>query len=212
MGLWKDAKNIKHKDPAGPSMAQVVLLYPGFHALVYYKLSHWLYRHRRRFLARMVSQWGRGFTGIEIHPGAAIGNNLFIDHGMGVVIGETAEVGDNVTIYHGVTLGGTGKETGKRHPTVGDDVLLGAGVKVLGPVVIGKGSRVGANSTVLSDIPPDSTAVGTPAVVVRGEGVKRVASEDLNQRDYPNLTEQRLAELEARLRKLESKGDGNGIP
>ena len=163
-------------------------------------------------MARMVSQWGRGFTGIEIHPGAAIGNNLFIDHGMGVVIGETAEVGDNVTIYHGVTLGGTGKETGKRHPTVGDDVLLGAGVKVLGPVVIGKGSRVGANSTVLSDIPPDSTAVGTPAVVVRGEGVKRVASEDLNQRDYPNLTEQRLAELEARLRKLESKGDGNGIP
>lgn len=204
MGLWSDAKNIKKKDPAATSMAQVMLLYPGFHALVFYKVSHWLYGHRRFFLARLVSQWGRGFTNIEIHPGATLGNHLFIDHGAGVVIGETAEVGDNVTIYHGVTLGGTGKDSGKRHPNIEDNVLLGAGVKVLGPITIGEDSRVGANSTVLTDIPPCSTAVGSPAVVVRQDGV-RCPSEDLNQLDYPNILEQRLCLLEARLAQLEEK-------
>lgn len=205
MGLLSDAKNIRDKDPASNSLPQVLFLYPGFHALIFYKVSHWLYRHRRFFLARMVSQWGRGFTGIEIHPGAKIGRHLFIDHGAGVVIGETAEVGDNVTIYHGVTLGGTGKDTGKRHPTIEDDVLLGAGVKVLGPVVIGKGSRVGANSTVLSCLPPDSTAVGSPAVVVRRGSVKCKPSEDLDQRDYPNVYDQRIAELERRLECLQQE-------
>ncbi len=204
MGLVSDARNILKKDPAGGSLAQVMLLYPGFHALIYYRVSHWFYRHRHLFLARMVSQWGRGFTNIEIHPGAQIGAHLFIDHGAGIVIGETAVVGDNVTIYHGVTLGGTGKDRGKRHPTVEDDVLLGAGVKVLGPITIGRGSRVGANSTVLCDIPPDSTAVGSPAVVVRKSGQHvAAASEELDQRDYPNIIEARLAEMERKLAKLE---------
>ena len=199
MGLISDARNIQQKDPAATSLAQVLLLYPGFHALIYYRAAHWFYRHRRFFLARMVSQWGRGFTNIEIHPGATIGANLFIDHGAGVVIGETAEIGDNVTIYHGVTLGGTGKSHGKRHPTIGDNVLLGAGVKVLGPIVIGEGTRVGANSTVLNDLPAHSTAVGSPAVVVRQGGQPTVPSAELDQRDYPNILEQRLAALERRL-------------
>lgn len=202
MGLLSDAKNIRRKDPAATSVLAVMILYPGFHALIWHKLAHWLHRHRRLFLARLVSQWGRFFTGIEIHPGAKLGHHLFIDHGSGIVIGETAEVGDNVTIYHGVTLGGTGKDCGKRHPTIEDGVLLGAGVKVLGPIVVGKDSRVGANSTVLHNIPPDSTAVGTPAVVVR-RGSIRCASDDLNQTDYPNLYEQRIAELERKLEAME---------
>ncbi len=208
MGLLSDARSIRDKDPAAATMPQVLFLYPGFHALIYYKVSHWFYRHRRFFLARMVSQWGRGFTGIEIHPGATIGQHLFIDHGAGVVIGETAEVGNNVTIYHGVTLGGTGKDKGKRHPTIEDNVLLGAGVKVLGPITIGEGSRIGANSTVLNDIPPESTAVGSPAVVVRQAGIKHIPSEELNQRDYPNILAQHLEDVEARLAQLESRECG----
>lgn len=205
MGLLSDARNIRDKDPAATSTIQVMLLYPGFRVLVYYKLAHWLQKHHRTFLARMISQWGRRSTGIEIHPGATLGQHLFIDHGAGVVIGETAEVGDNVTIYHGVTLGGSGKHTGKRHPTVQDNVLLGAGVKVLGPIVIGEGSRVGANSTVLTDIPPDSTAVGSPAVVVRSGGVKCVPSEELDQRNYPNILAQRMEEIERRLAQMEER-------
>ncbi|MDL2253082.1 serine O-acetyltransferase [Ruminococcaceae bacterium OttesenSCG-928-I18] len=220
MGLLSDAKNIRNTDPAGTSLAQVLLLYPGFQILIFHRVAHWLYRHRRFFLARMVSQWGRGFTGIEIHPGAQIGDNLFIDHGAGVVIGETAEVGNHVTIYHGVTLGGTGKDKGKRHPTVEDDVLLGAGVKVLGPVVIGARSRVGANSTVLSDVPCDSTAVGSPAVVVRTrrEGEPCAPSGELDQRDFPNIIDRRITELERKLARLEkqesrrAKWEDNDLP
>lgn len=203
MSLRSDAKNILKKDPAARSLAQVRLLYPGYHALIWYRLSHWLWGHGRFFLARMFSQWGRAFTGIEIHPGATIGDHLFIDHGAGVVIGETAEVGDNVTIYHGVTLGGTGKDTGKRHPTIEDNVLLGAGVNVLGPITVGAGSRVGAGSTVLCDIPPGSTAVGSPAVVVKRAHDPCAPSEDLNQRDYPNVLDTRLSELEHKMRTLE---------
>ncbi|MEG2021941.1 MAG: serine O-acetyltransferase EpsC, partial [Oscillospiraceae bacterium] len=165
MSLLSDAKNIKRKDPAAKSFAEVLLLYPGFHALVFYRVSHFLYKHNRFFLARMVSQWGRGFTGIEIHPGATIGSGLFIDHGAGVVIGETAEIGNNVTLYHGVTLGGTGKQKGKRHPTVEDNVLVGAGCKVLGPITIGANSRIGANSVVLACVPANATAIGIPARV-----------------------------------------------
>ncbi len=205
MGIWSDGKNILKKDPAAGSMAQVIMLYPGFHALIYHRIAHWLYKHRRLFWARFVSQMGRNFTNIEIHPGATVGKHLFIDHGAGVVIGETAEIGDNVTIYHGVTLGGTGKDVGKRHPTIENDVLLGAGVKVLGPVVIGEGSRVGANSTVLSDLPKDSTAVGSPAVVVRRAGKKCVPSEDLDQRDYPNIVKEKMDELEKKLAELQAK-------
>lgn len=202
MGLIADARSIKHKDPAASSLAQVLLLYPGFHVLIYYKAAHWLYKHKRYFLARFVSQLGRGLTGIEIHPGATIGSGLFIDHGAGVVIGETAEIGNNVTIYHGVTLGGTGKDQGKRHPTIGDNVLVGAGCKVLGPINIGANSRIGANSVVLSCVPANATAIGIPARIVKVNGT-RLASEDLNQRDYPDLVYQRLQELEARLCQLE---------
>lgn len=204
MGLLADARNIQKKDPAARSLAEVMLLYPGFHALIYYRVSHWFYRHRHFFLARMVSQWGRGFTGIEIHPGATIGDGLFIDHGAGVVIGETAEVGNNVTLYHGVTLGGTGKDEGKRHPTIGDNVLIGTGCKVLGPITIGDNSRIGANSVVLSCIPANATAIGIPATVVRINGSKvRKESEALDQRDYPDLVHQQLAELAKRVCAME---------
>ena len=203
MGLLSDARNIREKDPAATSAVQVMLLYPGFHVLVFYRIGHWLYRHNRFFLARMVSQWGRGCTGIEIHPGATIGKRLFIDHGAGIVIGETAEIGDNVTIYHGVTLGGTGKQTGKRHPTIGNNVLLGAGAKILGPVVIGAGSRIGANCTVIEDVPPDSTAVGPLAVLVRQGGERSSPSDELDQRNYPNILAQRISGLEERLARLE---------
>ena len=149
MGLWEDAKNIRDKDPAARNVAEVIILYPGFHVLVTHKIAHFLYNHKCFFLARFVSQLARHLTGIEIHPGAKIGRKLFIDHGMGIVFGETTEIGDNCTIYHGVTLGGTGKDTGKRHPTLGNNVLIGAGTKVLGPVYIGDNVRVGAGSVML---------------------------------------------------------------
>lgn len=205
MSLLSDARNILAKDPAAKTLAEVMLLYPGFHALLFYRLSHWFYRHRRLFLARTVSQWGRGFTGIEIHPGATIGEGLFIDHGSGVVIGETAEIGRNCTIYHQVTLGGTGKDSGKRHPTLGDNVLVGAGAKVLGPVVIGDNTRIAAGSVVLMNLPCNCTAAGVPASVVRKDGAKICPSDDLNQRDIPDVVHSELAELERRLRALEHR-------
>lgn len=199
MGLLSDAKNIKAKDPAATSLAQVILLYPGFKALIYYRISHWFYKHGHFFIARMVSQRGRKKTGgIEIHPGAKIGSGLFIDHGAAVVIGETAEIGNNVTIYHGVTLGGTGKDVGKRHPTIGDNVLIGTGAKVLGPITIGSNSRVGANSVVLQNMPCNATIIGIPASVVRigGEKVAIEESENLKQLDYPDIVHTKLAALE----------------
>ena len=206
--LLDDARSMREKDPAARSLAEVMLLYPGFHALIFYRISHRLYQKKHFFLARMISQWGRGFTGIEIHPGAKIGRGLFIDHGAGVVIGETAEVGDNVTIYHGVTLGGTGKDEGKRHPTVGDNVLLGTGCKVLGPITIGENSRVGANSVVLKCIPANATAIGIPARVVRINGSKVLhVSEVLNQRDYPDVVHDALRDLSLRVAKLEYPGE-----
>lgn len=206
MSLLSDAKSMLKKDPAARSLAEVMLLYPGFHALIFYRISHWLFGHRRFFLARTVSQWGRGFTGIEIHPGATIGEGLFIDHGAGIVVGETAEIGNNVTIYHGVTLGGTGKDEGKRHPTVCDNVLIGTGCKVLGPITIGENSRIGANSVVLTDIPANATAIGIPASVVRINGNKVVhESEVLNQRDYLDVVHAELAALKKRLEKLEQE-------
>lgn len=160
--LYLDAKNIMNKDPAARNVLEVIILYPGFHILIYHRISHFLYRHRLFFLARLVSQIGRFFTGIEIHPGAKIGKRLFIDHGMGIVIGETAEVGNDCTIYHQVTLGGTGKDKNKRHPTVGNNVMIGAGSKVLGPIKIGDNVKVGAGSVVLHDIDKNSTVVGVP--------------------------------------------------
>ncbi len=158
--LKYDINNILENDPAARSKIEVFLLYPCIHAIIAYRISHFLYNHKRFFCARLISQIARFFTGIEIHPGAKIGKGLFIDHGMGVVIGETTEIGDNVTIYHGVTLGGTGKEKGKRHPTVENNVIIGAGAKVLGPIVLKEGSRVGANTVVLKDVPVDATVVG----------------------------------------------------
>lgn len=158
-----DLKRVLENDPAAKSKLEVFLLYPTIHALIAYRMAHYLYKHRFFILARLISQIARFFTGIEIHPGATIGKGLFIDHGMGVVIGETAEIGDDVMIYHGVTLGGTGKDTGKRHPTVENNVIIGAGAKVLGPIVIGEGAKIGANSVVVKDVPSNATAVGTPA-------------------------------------------------
>ena len=203
MSLIADARNIQSKDPAARSVLEVVLLYPGFHVLVHHRIAHWLYRHRRFFLARQISQRARRRTGIEIHPGATIGPGLFIDHGMGIVIGETAEIGANCTIYHQVTLGGTGKDTGKRHPTIGDNVLIGAGASILGPVTIGSNSRIAAGSVVLTSLPPNVTAAGVPARIVRENGTRVVPSDDLNQQDVPDVIAARLAALEERLARME---------
>ena len=212
MGLLDDARNIQRKDPAARSVLEVILLYPGFHILVYHRIAHWLYQHKRFFLARWVSQHGRRRTGIEIHPGATIGKCLFIDHGMGIVFGETTEIGDNCTIYHGVTLGGTGKDTGKRHPTLGNNVLIGAGTKVLGPVYIGDNSRIGAGSVVLRNLPANCTAVGVPAEVVRINNKAIVPSDDLDQQDLPDVTAQRLTELDRRISAIEHAAQGDIPP
>ena len=162
---------VKEKDPAIRSSIEVIL-YPSFWAVINHRIAHSLYQKKRFFLARLISQISRGLTGIEIHPGAQIGKRFFIDHGMGVVIGETAEIGDNVMLYHGVTLGGTGKDKIKRHPTVGDNVLIGAETIVLGPVTIGSNTKIGAGSVVLEDIPANVTAVGSPTKIVRKDGVR----------------------------------------
>lgn len=164
--LKYDLKNAMEKDPAARNIIEVFILYPFIHAIIHYRISHFFYERKFFFLARLISQLSRFFTGIEIHPGAKIGKGLFIDHGMGVVIGETAEVGDNVTLYHGVTLGGTGKDKGKRHPTVGNNVTIGSGAKILGPIIIGDDAKVGANAVVLKDVPSDATAVGIPAKII----------------------------------------------
>lgn len=168
--MFKNAKSymdsVMDRDPAARSYIEVALLYSSVHAVMIHRMANWLYKRKAFFLARLLSQTARFFTGIEIHPGATIGKNLFIDHGMGVVIGETTEIGDNVTIYQGVTLGGTGKDTGKRHPTIGDNVTIGSGAKILGPIFIASGSKIGANSVVLNDTRMNSTAVGIPARLI----------------------------------------------
>ena len=172
--MIEDAKSIAERDPAAKSVLEVILLYPGFHALCFHRLAHWLYKREMFFIARMISQFSRFMTGVEIHPGAIIGNGLFIDHGMGVVIGETAEIGDNCTIYHNVTLGGTGKDVGKRHPTIGNNVLISTGAKILGPFKVGDNSRIGANAVVLNEVEPNTTVVGVPGRAVR-RGSKKVS-------------------------------------
>ena len=157
--LYEDAKNIKEKDPASRNIIEVMILYPGFHILVFHRISHFLYIHKLLFLARLNSQLGRFFTGIEIHPGAKIGRRFFIDHGMGIVIGETATIGNDCTMYHNATLGGTGKDKHKRHPDIGNNVMIGAGAKILGPVIIGNNVKIGANSTVFKNIPDNVTVI-----------------------------------------------------
>ena len=201
--LLMDAKNIRDKDPAAKTLIEVMLLYPGFRIVVYHRIAHWFYVHRRFFIARWISQRGRRKTGIEIHPGAKIGEKLFIDHGMGIVIGETAEIGDNCTIYHQVTLGGTGKDTGKRHPTVGDNVLIGAGAKILGPVTIGDNARVAAGSIVMKDIHADATVAGIPANVVKLHDQRVRPSEDLIQQEIPDVLAEEIRQIRSRLTVLE---------
>lgn len=191
-----DIDAIKQRDPAARGDIEVLLLYSGLHAILAYRVAHKLYVSDHKFSARAVSQAARFFTGIEIHPGATIGKGLVIDHGSGVVIGETTEIGDNCTLYQGVTLGGTGKDVGKRHPTLGNNVMVGAGAKVLGPILIEDNSKVAANAVVLKDIAENSTAVGIPAKVVRQSG-RRV--DDLDQVHIPDPVAQEIAKLEERL-------------
>ena len=189
----------QRRDPAARSKLEVFLLYQGVHAVLYHRLAHWLYCHHCRFLARFVSQWSRFWTGIEIHPGAKIGKNLVIDHGMGIVIGETAEVGDDCLIYHGVTLGGTGKDQGKRHPTIGNNVLISCGAKVLGPFKVGDNARIASNAVVLSEVPADATAVGIPAQIVRIAGQTTHYADEVDQTSVENPTLEKIAALSARL-------------
>lgn len=182
--MREDIAAVLDRDPAATSKLEIVLLYSGLHALWWYRIHHWLWTHSLRFPARAISQIARWLTGIEIHPGAVIGRRFFIDHGMGVVIGETAIVGDDVTLFQGVTLGGTGKETGKRHPTLCDNIVVGAGAKILGNITVGDNCRIGAGSVVLRDVPADSTVVGVPGHIVFRNG-KRVVITDPKQINDP---------------------------
>ncbi len=196
-------KAVQSRDPAARSTTEVLLLYSGVHAMIAHRKAHQLLEDGHPFLARLVSQAARHFTGIEIHPGAKIGKGLLIDHGMGVVIGETAEIGDNCTIYQGVTLGGTGKDVGKRHPTLGDNVMVGAGAKILGPVKVGSGSKIAANAVVLNAVPENSTAVGIPAKVVRRGGVK--VKNDMDQIHIPDPVAQKICRLEHEVERLKAE-------
>ena len=197
----EDIRAILSRDPAARSALEVVLCYPSFRAVRRHRRAHWLWNHGMKLLARMVSQRTRRVTGIEIHPGAKIGKGLFIDHGMGVVIGETAEIGDNVTLYQGVTLGGTGKDVGKRHPTICDNVVIGSGAKVLGPFKVGEGAKIGASAVVLKEVPPYATVVGNPGRVVKQAGVK--IGIDLDQIHLPDPIKERIEEMTTRLTQLE---------
>ncbi len=195
-----EIESVKRRDPAAKSNIEVLLLYSGVHAVLAYRVAHRLYISEHFLSARAISQAARLFTGMEIHPGAKIGRGLFIDHGMGVVIGETTEIGDECTLYQGVTLGGTGKDKGKRHPTLGNNIMIGAGAKVLGPLNVGDNSKIAAGAVVLSDIPEHSTAVGVPAKVVRQRG-ERIA-EDVDQIHIPDPTSQQLCALEVKVARL----------
>ena len=201
-GLKQDINAVRERDPAAPSAFQVLLMYSGLHAIMWHRPAYWLWNHGFKFTARALSQIVRGATGVEIHPAAKLGRGILIDHGMGVVIGETAEVGDGCTIYQGVTLGGTGKHTGKRHPTLEKNVTVGCGAKVLGPFTVGEGSKIAANAIVLSEIPEYSTAVGVPARVVRQYGKK---IEQLDQIHIPDPVSQELCRLRAEIERLEKK-------
>ena len=200
--LREDIACVKSRDPAARSAFEIFLLYPGLKAIRLHRIANWFYRHNMFFMARWISQRASKKTGVEIHPAVQIGKRFFIDHGTGVVIGETAVIGDDVTIYQGVTLGGTGKDTGKRHPTIGNNVMIGAGAKVLGPLEIGDNSRIAAGAVVLHDIPPNSTAVGVPARVVKRDGIR---VDDLNQVDIPDPVANEIARLEAEIINLKSK-------
>ena len=201
-GIKHDLDTIMERDPAARSRLEVFFLYSGYKAVRSYRKANWCFRHNLKFLARFISQRCRHKTGIEIHPGAEIGKGLFIDHGMGVVIGETAVVGDNCTIYQGVTLGGTGKEKGKRHPTLGNNVVVGSGAKVLGPFTVGDNSKIAAGAVVLTEVPPDSTCVGVPARVVKKDGVKVY---DLDQVRIPDPMTSQMCTLSVHINNLEKE-------
>jgi serine O-acetyltransferase len=210
--LKRDMQSVFVRDPAARSRIEILTAYPGLHAIWIYRISHWLWLHRLFWSGRLVSHLGRMLTGIEIHPGATIGAGLFIDHGMGVVIGETAEIGINVTLYHGVTLGGTSWNKGKRHPTLEEDVVVGAGAKILGPITIGARTRVGANAVVVKNVPPDSVVIGIPGRITHRQGVAQVVhnengsaySLDLEHGAMPDMTGRALRHLAERLLKLET--------
>ncbi|MEC1291840.1 serine O-acetyltransferase [Bacillus mojavensis] len=201
--LKEDIDTVFDQDPAARSYFEVILTYSGLHAIWAHRIAHALYKRKFYFLARLISQVSRFFTGIEIHPGATIGRKFFIDHGMGVVIGETCEIGNNVTVFQGVTLGGTGKERGKRHPTIKDDALIATGAKVLGSITVGEGSKIGAGSVVLHDVPDYSTVVGIPGrvVVQNGKKIKR----DLNHQDLPDPVADRFKSLEQQILELKTE-------
>ncbi len=200
--LRYDLNAIMDRDPAARNRLEVFLLYPGLWAVIFHRWSHFFHTRGMRFIGRWISQAARSLTGIEIHPGATIGRGLLIDHGMGVVIGETAEIGDNVTIYQGVTLGGTGKDTGKRHPTIGDNVLIGAGAKILGPFKVGNGAKIAANAVVLSEVSENSTCVGVPGRIVRREGKRPL---NLDQIHIPDPVPQEMCKLQIKLQALEKE-------
>ncbi|GIN87784.1 serine acetyltransferase [Heyndrickxia sporothermodurans] len=201
--MKEDIEVVFEQDPAARSYIEVILTYSGLHAIWAHRIAHSLYKRKLFFLARVISQVSRFFTGIEIHPGAQIGRRFFIDHGMGVVIGETCEIGDNVTVYQGVTLGGTGKEKGKRHPTIKDNALIATGAKVLGSITVGENSKIGAGSVVLRDVPSNSTVVGIPGRVVIQDGIK--IKKDLNHSDLPDPVEDRCSAIENKIHKLEEE-------
>ena len=201
--LRADIRAVRERDPAARNAAEVLLLYTGLHAIMLHRPAYFLYRHRWFFLARLISQFARWITGVEIHPGAEIGTGVFIDHGSGIVIGETAVVGDGCTLYQGVTLGGTGKDKGKRHPTLEKNVTVGSGAKVLGPFTVGENSKIAAGAVVLSAIPPDCTAVGVPARIVRRAGVR--VCQDLDQVHIPDPVAQELCAMRMRMEKLEKQ-------
>ena len=209
MSLGDDLRAALDRDPAATNPIEVVLTYPGLHALLVHRLAHFLYVIGIPIFPRVVSHISRMLTGIEIHPGATIGRGLFIDHGMGVVVGETSEIGDNVTMYQGVTLGGTGQERGKRHPTIGDNVMIGVGAKILGAITVGENSKIGAGAVVLNDVPPNSTAVGVPAKVVTFHvpdgSSRRVEYLPDPEADMISNLHQKVSELDERLKELEAE-------
>ena len=201
-----DIRAIKERDPAARSGFEVLMLYSGFHAVLYHRVAHWFFKHKMKFIARWISQAARAVTGVEIHPGATIGKGLMIDHGMGVVIGETAVVGDNCTIYQGVTLGGTGKDTGKRHPTIGNNVMIGSGAKVLGPFTVGDNAKIAAGAVVLDAVPEGATAVGVPArMIYTGKPKTDAPKNDLDQIHIPDPVSQELCKMYMRIEALEKQ-------
>jgi len=201
--LRRDIRSVFERDPAARSRLEVLFCYPGLHAVWFHRLAHWCWTHRLKFLGRFTSHVSRFLTGIEIHPGARLGPGLFIDHGMGVVIGETAEVGENVTVYQGVTLGGTSLEKVKRHPTIGSNVVIGSGAKVLGPFTVGENSRIGSGSVVVKEVPPNSVVVGIPGRITHRDGRKVEHKIDLNMTDLPDPVARTLQSLAERVAELE---------